>query len=214
MDATTMLTHMPLGWQKERSWHRVTLVHPSKDWTKLMHHLRLLHPMWENLLFPFPDLISFAADSQPSIACSERWWAASSQTTALILFRQAARYDTPPASLNVDIAHYTTLLYLQSKHILTWVILTGEKVSFWMGWSWKPTRLSKFFSVKACVRSRFLVHIVESLQLYTSVTEQNLRKEKELLWLCVTTTQVYFGDDMVLLMMRNLEFRNRLRAMP
>ena len=140
-----MLTHLPMRWQKERGRHCMTPVCPGKGWTTLTWHLRLPHPTCEDLLSSFLDPISFAADTQPSIACSERWWAASTQATILILFGHAARPDTPPAPLNVDIAHEATLLlYLQSKHIQTWVTLTGQRVSFWTGWSWKPTRLSKF----------------------------------------------------------------------
>ena len=43
-------------------------------------------------------------------------------------------------------------LSLQSKHTPTCVTLTGRRLSFSMGWSWKPTRLGKFFSVKTRAR--------------------------------------------------------------
>lgn len=90
---------------------------PERAGTTLTWHLSIPHPTWEESLSHFLDSVSSAPDTQPSITCSERCWAASTQTTTLILFEQAGRPTTPPALLNVDIAHEAALFSVSKANI-------------------------------------------------------------------------------------------------
>lgn len=147
---------------------------PERAGTTLTWHLRLPHPTWEESLSHFLDSVSSAPDTQPSITCSERCWAASTQTTTLILFEQAARPTTPPALLNVDIAHEATLFSVSKANIYQLCDVN------WTEWDSEqdvpedPTRLKKFSSVKTCARWIFFLHTMESLGHCTNETEQIL----------------------------------------
>lgn len=72
-------------------------VHPRKGWNNTYMAFEASSSHVGRMAVSHPGSVSFAADTQPSITCSGRCWAASPQTTALILFEQAARPDTPPA---------------------------------------------------------------------------------------------------------------------
>lgn len=73
---------------------------PRQGLNTLRWHLRLPHPTWEDFAISLSGSHALCSP-YPAQHCLQ----ASTQTTILILFRQAARPDTPPAPLNMDIAH-------------------------------------------------------------------------------------------------------------